>query len=150
MQWDTSNFALQILIELILFLLRASNLGRIFRDYVQRGISRYELHSHYPIRYTFNLYDIVVPFFTQDDSYSIPGSVYAMVVEFKTFPDLFGFAAFPFCLLYTCNHYLPSMHDVCYLPTISCNTSNVRSHKSVHVGIVCVGSLLYPQSPLLR
>ena len=57
-----------------------------------------------------------------------------MIVEFETFPDLFGFAAFPFCLLY--NHDLPSMHDVCYLPTLSCHTSNVRSHEALLVGFV--------------
>ena len=107
-----------------------TTLGRIYRDYVQHGIFRYKLHSHYPIRYTFNLCDLVPQFFTQDDSYSISGSAYAMVVELETFPDLFGFAAFPFCLLHTCNHDLPSMHDVCYLPTLSCHTSNVRSHET--------------------
>ena len=61
----------------------------------------------------------------------------ALVVEFETFSDLFGFAAFPFCLLYTCNHDLPSVCDVCNLPTLSCHTCNVRSHEAcTHVGIV--------------
>ncbi len=59
-----------------------------------------------------------------------------MVVEFETFHDPFGFAAFPFVLQYTCNHDLPSMHDVCYLPTLSCHTSNVRSHEALLVGFV--------------
>ena len=60
-----------------------------------------------------NPYDLVLPLFTQDDSYSTVGFAYAMVVEFETFHDPFGFAAFPFVLKYTCNIYLPSIHDVC-------------------------------------
>ena len=57
-----------------------------------------------------------------------------MVVYLETFPGLFGFAAFPLYLLYTCNHDLPSMHDICYIPTLSCHTSNVRRHEA-YVGV---------------
>ena len=130
MQWDTSHFALHIFKEWSFSCCEHSTWGA-YTDVMFNMVfpdTRFIVNIRSDIRLISRI--LSCHFFTQDDSYSISGSVYAMVVEFETFPDLFGFAAFPFCLLYTCNHDLPSMHEVCYLPTLSCHTSNVRSHET--------------------